>query len=127
VSGARAIISISHATADAIARVYPEHAHKVRVIHHGIDHEQYAPERAGPRALLDDVLPRAFRYSLIVGQGSPYKNHLGMVRAFLAANGPGAGAQACAGCAASRASIARMNELIASAPTVAHKVVVLPS
>jgi glycosyltransferase involved in cell wall biosynthesis len=83
--GARAIIAISQATADAIARVFPEQAHKVRVIHHGLDAALYAPERAGPRSLLDRYLPSGCRYSLIVGQGSPYKNHLGMVRAFLEA------------------------------------------
>jgi glycosyltransferase involved in cell wall biosynthesis len=83
--GARAIIAISQATADAIARVFPAQAHKVRVIHHGLDAAAYAPERAGPRSLLDGTLPAGCRYSLIVGQGSPYKNHLGMVRAFLEA------------------------------------------
>lgn len=85
VRGARRVIAISEATAEAIRRVYPEHAHKTRVVRHGIDHERYAPERVGPRSLLDDWLRPEQRFSLIVGQGSPYKNHAGMTRAFVEA------------------------------------------
>ncbi|MBI4699776.1 MAG: glycosyltransferase family 4 protein [Deltaproteobacteria bacterium] len=85
VRGARAVIAISQATAAAIARVYPEHAHKTRVVRHGIDRVRYSAERAGPRSLLDAHVPPGRAYSLIVGQGSPYKNHPGMVRAFLEA------------------------------------------
>ena len=84
---AQRIIAISHATGDAIARVLPREAHKLRVIHHGLEPERYHPERAGPRSLLDPYLPRGVRYSLIVGQGSPYKNHPAMVRAFVEAMG----------------------------------------
>lgn len=87
VRGARRIIAISQATADAIARVYPAQAHKVRVIHHGLEHARYTTERGGPRSLLDRYLPTEARYSLIVGQGSPYKNHAAMVRAFVEAMG----------------------------------------
>jgi glycosyltransferase involved in cell wall biosynthesis len=83
--GAERVIAISQATADAVARVYPAHREKTRVVHHGVDHDRYAPERAGPRSLLDKWLPAGDRYSLIVGQGSPYKNHLGMLRAFVEA------------------------------------------
>ena len=82
VPGAASIIAISRATADAIARVYPQQRDKVHVVHHGVDHERYSSKEQKPRSLLDPYLPRGMRYSLIVGQGSPYKNHLGMVRAF---------------------------------------------
>jgi glycosyltransferase involved in cell wall biosynthesis len=82
---ARRIIAISEATREAIVRVYPEHAHKVRVVHHGIELERYTPERAGPRSLLDEIVPRGVRFALAVGQGSPYKNHAAMVRAFVEA------------------------------------------
>lgn len=85
VRGARAVIAISHATAAAIGRVYPEHAAKVHVIHHGIDRRIYSAERALPRTLLDPFVPPGCRFSLAVGQGSPYKNHAGMVRAFVEA------------------------------------------
>jgi len=85
VRGARVVISISQATADAIGRVYPEHAHKVHVVRHGVDHARFDPERAPPRSALDAALPPGVDYSLIIGQGSPYKNHPGMLRAFLEA------------------------------------------
>lgn len=83
--GARGIIAISEATKRAIGRVYPRQLHKVSVVHHGMDHERYDRDRAGPRSLLSRWLAPNERYSLIVGQGSPYKNHLGMVRAFVEA------------------------------------------
>jgi glycosyltransferase involved in cell wall biosynthesis len=84
-SGARRVIAISQATADAISRVYPGHASKTRVVRHGIDHARYSPERAGARGLLGKWLDPGDRFSLIVGQGSPYKNHPSMLRAFLEA------------------------------------------
>jgi glycosyltransferase involved in cell wall biosynthesis len=85
--GARRIIAISQATADAIQRVYPQHSEKVRVVHHGIEPERYSRERAGPRSVLDEVLPSGAEFSLIVGQGSPYKNQPMMIRAFVEAMG----------------------------------------
>lgn len=80
--GATRVIAISEATRRAIGRVYPRQLEKTRVVHHGIDHERYAAERAGPRELLNKWIAPGDRYSLIVGQGSPYKNHAGMIRAF---------------------------------------------
>lgn len=85
VAGARRVIAISQATADAIGRVFPSAAAKTSVIHHGLDHERYSAERAGPRSVLDSIVPPDVRYSLVVGQGSPYKNHVGMLRAFVEA------------------------------------------
>lgn len=85
IAGARRVIAISQATADAIARVFPVAASKTSVVRHGLDHERYSPDRAGPRSALDSIVPPGVRYSLIVGQGSPYKNHAGMVRAFVEA------------------------------------------
>lgn len=85
VRGARRVIAISNATAGAIRRVFPRHADKVSVIHHGLDGTRYASSRVLPREALDRYLPRGLRYSLIVGQGSPYKNHPAMVRAFVEA------------------------------------------
>ncbi|MEB2311826.1 MAG: glycosyltransferase family 1 protein [Sorangiineae bacterium] len=85
IRGARRVIAISEATAAAIGRVFPEHLAKVRVVRHGLDLARYDPSRAGPRRLLDGLVPPGVRFSLIVGQGSPYKNHAGMVRAFVEA------------------------------------------
>ncbi len=81
--GARRVIAISQATADGIARVFPDQVDKVRVVHHGIDPQRYHAGQGGPRERLDDIISSDFRYSLIVGQGSPYKNHDGMIRAFV--------------------------------------------
>lgn len=85
VHGARRVIAISQATAEAIGRVYPRDVGKVRVVHHGFEPEKYAVERGGPRSSLDPWLPPGVTYSLIVGQGSPYKNHPRMLRAFVEA------------------------------------------
>lgn len=85
IRGAERVIAISRSTADAIERVFPAEAQKVRVIHHGVDRERYDVTRAGPRAAIERVVPAGVRYSLIIGQGSPYKNHAGMIRAFVEA------------------------------------------
>ncbi len=85
VAGARRVIAISRASADAIARVYPAHAHKTHAIHHGIERERFDPSHAGPRSALDGIVPRGGRFALMVGQGSPYKNHAAMLRAFVEA------------------------------------------
>ncbi len=81
--GARRVIAISQATADGIARVFPEEVAKVRVVHHGIDRQRYYAGQGGARERIGDLISPNFRYSLIVGQGSPYKNHDGMIRAFV--------------------------------------------
>ncbi len=85
IRGARRIISISEATKRAIGRVFPEHEHKVRVVRHGVDHERFDPSKVGPRSLVDELVPPGCSYSLCVGQGSPYKNHPRIVRAFVRA------------------------------------------
>ncbi len=85
IRGARRIISISEATRTAIGRIFPEHVHKVRVVRHGVDHERFDPARVGPRKVVDDLVPPDCTYSLCVGQGSPYKNHARIVRAFVRA------------------------------------------
>ncbi|MBE7484301.1 MAG: glycosyltransferase family 4 protein [Polyangiaceae bacterium] len=87
IRGARRVIAISETTARAIARIYPSEAEKVRVVRHGFDASRHDARLAGPRSLLEPWLPRGVRYSLIVGQGSPYKNHVRMVRAFVEAMG----------------------------------------
>ncbi len=85
VRGSRRIIAISEATRDAIARIYPAAADKVRVVRHGVDHERFDRAHVGPRSLIDDIVPPGTSYSVCVGQGSPYKNHARMLRAFVKA------------------------------------------
>lgn len=83
--GARAILSISNATRDRIAALFPEHVHKVHVVPHGLDTSRYARDSSIDELALGGIVPAGTRFSLIVGQGSPYKNHEGMVRAFVRA------------------------------------------
>jgi glycosyltransferase involved in cell wall biosynthesis len=85
VRGARRVICISDATADAVSRVFPASASKLCVARHGIELERYEAHHTPDRSALERWIPRGVRYSLIVGQGSPYKNHAGMVRAFVEA------------------------------------------
>jgi len=87
IRGARRVIAISDATRSAIERVYPEHASKVRVVRHGVDRERFDPSRALGREALNDIVPPGTSYSLCVGQGSPYKNHPRILRAFVRAMG----------------------------------------
>ena len=85
VGGARRVIAISASTASDVARVYPDAASKVRVVHHGVDRRRFAATPPVADERLRDYVPPTARFSLAVGQGSPYKNHAGIVRAFLAA------------------------------------------
>lgn len=87
IRGARRVIAISEATKRAIARLFPDHVHKVRVVHHGVDRERFDPARGRERAFIDDLVPPGCSYSLCVGQGSPYKNHPRTLRAFVRAVG----------------------------------------
>lgn len=123
VRGARAVIAISQTTADAISRVYPQHAFKTHVVHHGLDRQRYDAASAGPRSLLDSLVPPDCRYSLIVGQGSPYKNHIRMIEAFLEATRDDPSHRLVLVRRFSRVDIA-MNRLLADA-RVKRKVVVL--
>ena len=85
IRGAERVITVSRASADAITRVFPEAASKIRVTHLAVDRSRYAPDRAGPRETIASLVPVGLRYSVIVGLGSPYKNHDGMIRAFVEA------------------------------------------
>lgn len=85
IRGATRVIAISQATKDGITRLFPDQADKVRVVRHGLDQNRYRPGQGKDREFISDLVPMGFRYSLIVGQGSPYKNHDGMVRGFVQA------------------------------------------
>jgi glycosyltransferase involved in cell wall biosynthesis len=124
VRSARGVIAISQATKDAIGRVYPRQLHKVSVVHHGMDHARYARERAGSRETLSKWINQRERFSLIVGQGSPYKNHRGMVRAFVEATRQDPLHKLVLVRRFSRIDTA-MNRLLAK-PEVKQKVVVVP-
>jgi glycosyltransferase involved in cell wall biosynthesis len=124
IEGAQRIITISHASADAIGRVYPAQAHKVRVVHHGLDHARYDLSHAGPRGSLNHLVPEGVRYALIVGQGSPYKNHPGMLRAFIEASKSDSQLKIVLVRRFSRTD-REMNDLLAK-PGVAERVITVP-
>ena len=77
------LVAISKATADAVIRRLPQAAPRVRVIPHGISN-RYVPgdgadaarRRVAGRFGIDAP------YFLVVGQNTPSKNHLDVVRAF---------------------------------------------
>lgn len=125
VRGARRLIAISQATADAIRRVFPSAADKVRVVHHGVDHERFSALGGEPRELIDAWVPRGVRYWLIVGQGSPYKNHAGMIRAYLDALGERADQRLVLVRRFSRVD-KELSELLAR-PEVARRVIQIPA
>lgn len=81
------IVSISRATADAIRLVAPEASARVRVIPHGVEprfrpaEDPDASRRDAARLLgTDDP------YFLVMGQNAPYKNHVGILEGFAAAD-----------------------------------------
>lgn len=81
----RRVIVISRATRDALWRVWPERVQHARVIHHGWDPERWGPSAPPERAALSSWVPPGVPYSLALGQGSPYKNHHRIARAFVEA------------------------------------------
>jgi len=85
IRNARRVIAISQSTADAIGRLFPTQKHKVRVVRHGLDHDRFHPSHVPGRATLDPYVPEGHPFALVVGQGSPYKNHENIIRAFLRA------------------------------------------
>lgn len=66
IASAARCIAVSHATAEDLAAIYPEHASKIRVVHHGVDHLAHA--HGGESRLPDPP------FSLYVGDRSGYKN-----------------------------------------------------
>jgi len=80
------IIAISHATRNAIVEYAPWHEPKIRVVRSGIDRRRIyplAPDEA--ERLVAPIVGASHPFVLTVGQASPYKNHIGAVRAFLRA------------------------------------------
>ena len=83
------IIAVSHATADAIARVYPAASVRTRVIQNAAD-PFFAPAEnvavAEKRAA--EILGTNAPYFLVIGTSQPYKDHAAALRAFAAAKLP---------------------------------------
>ncbi|AKT42968.1 glycosyltransferase family 4 protein [Chondromyces crocatus] len=83
--GARRILTVSQASADAIVRFHPATRDRVVVTHNAVD-ARFAPPvdvdaaRARAAALVGSDAP----YFLLVGQNAPYKGHELALRAFAA-------------------------------------------
>jgi glycosyltransferase involved in cell wall biosynthesis len=80
------IIAISQATRSAIVEYAPWHEPKIRVVRNGIDRRRIFPLPGEDAArLVAPILAPEHPFVLTIGQGSPYKNHLTAVEAFLQA------------------------------------------
>ena len=83
------LIAVSEATADAIVKVMPSAQHRVRVILHGVD-ASFSPatDEESARRAASGLLNSDAPYFLVVGKNTPYKNHIGILDAFAAAELP---------------------------------------
>ncbi len=76
----------SEASREAIRGLAPAAADRIHVTMSGVA-EDFAPIARDEAVLARLGLPPGLRYVLVVGQGAPYKNHAGALRAFAAAFG----------------------------------------
>lgn len=75
------IATVSEASRAEICRIAPHAADRVVVTRSGVA-EDFAPAARDAAALARIGVPAGRRYCLVVGQGTPYKNHEGALRAF---------------------------------------------
>lgn len=82
---ARHILTVSEHSREAIERWFPDKRGQVHTTYNGLDpfFRAVPPETAWP--LLKGLVARGTRFVLVVGQGSPYKNHDGALAGFLEA------------------------------------------
>jgi glycosyltransferase involved in cell wall biosynthesis len=80
------VATVSAASREAICRLAPGAAARIHVTQSGVA-EDFAPLARDEAVLGRLGLPPGLRYVLVVGQGAPYKNHVGALRAFAAAFG----------------------------------------
>lgn len=80
------IVTVSEATRSAIHAFEPAAERKTSVIPSGVASD-FAPAPRDAATLARIGVPAGRRYVLVVGQGAPYKNHEGALRAFAAALG----------------------------------------
>ncbi len=84
---AAAILTVSQNSQRSIAKEFPDAEKRIDVTYNGVESffRPMPPEEAWPK-LAQWLVPKS-RFVLAVGQGTPYKNHVGAVRAFLKAFG----------------------------------------
>lgn len=80
------IATVSEASRTAIRAILPETARRVHVTLSGVAAD-FVPVPRDDMVLTRPGVPAGRRYCLVVGQGAPYKNHEGALRAFAAAFG----------------------------------------
>jgi glycosyltransferase involved in cell wall biosynthesis len=80
------IATVSEASRSAIRAISPDVAHRVHVTLPGVAAD-FVPVPRDDTVLATFGLSAGRRYCLVVGQGAPYKNHAGALRAFAAAFG----------------------------------------
>lgn len=84
---AAAILTVSESSRESIAQRFPDAEKRISVAYNGVDEKfrPMEPEDAWPQ--LGKWFPPKTKFVLVVGQGTPYKNHVGAVRGFLEAFG----------------------------------------
>ena len=85
VAQARRILTVSHHSREAIEDHFPSTRGRVHVTYNGLDPFFHVlPEHDAWATISHLVQPRS-RFVLVVGQGSPYKNHAGAMAGFIEA------------------------------------------
>jgi glycosyltransferase involved in cell wall biosynthesis len=85
VDGADRVLTVSHHSRRSIEEFFPQMQGRVHVTYNGVDpfFRPTPPEEGWP--LLSKWLTPGSRFVLVVGQGSPYKNHAGALAGFIEA------------------------------------------
>ncbi|MBN1868321.1 glycosyltransferase family 4 protein [Candidatus Sumerlaeota bacterium] len=76
------LISVSNATKDRLASLFPEAAHKTIVVHSGVEKQFLAPAEPTIVQMVSTKLELPKRYILYIGTAQPSKNLPAMIRAF---------------------------------------------
>jgi glycosyltransferase involved in cell wall biosynthesis len=89
VAEARRILTVSDHSREAIEGYFPSMQGKVHTTYNGLDPYFYPVSEDEAWPLIERHVPREAKFVLVVGQGSPYKNHEGALRGFIEAFGDG--------------------------------------
>lgn len=81
------IIAVSRATRDALFQFVPEAKGKTSVIHNGTDPYFQPLEEREALGLTRDIVHETNSFVLVVGNGSPHKNHVRALKAYMQAFG----------------------------------------
>lgn len=85
VDQAKYLMTVSHASREAIETYFPQTKDRVFVTYNAVDPFFSPMPRDDAWPLLSKWLERETPYVLVVGQGSPYKNHAGALAGFIEA------------------------------------------